>query len=181
MYILYFRVKISCLSIVNQGNDDRQKYDCNSPQEGPQLYLTNINNIYSIFPPLFLTTAFNLLSKLRMRHAAFLGKSSSILVASSPFNLSSDCLFSTLTWSIAYFPCLIELFYHLANRYTANMQLLAMEELLWPFLCRVTIVFLSIVISRVEQLILTLKFLNLFINILMNRFNAKLNLQRSEN
>ena len=23
--------------------------------------------------------------------------------------------FSTLTWSIAYFPCLIELFYHLAN------------------------------------------------------------------
>ena len=25
---------------------------------------------------------------------------------------SSDCLFSTLTWSIAYFPCLIELSYH---------------------------------------------------------------------
>ena len=46
-----------------------------------------------------------------MRHAAFLGKSSSILVVSSPFNLSSDCLFSTLTGSIAYFfPCLIELF-----------------------------------------------------------------------
>ena len=45
-----------------------------------------------------------------MRHAAFLGRSASILIASSPFNLSSDCLFSTLTWSIAYVPCLIELF-----------------------------------------------------------------------
>ena len=114
-----------------------------------------------------------------MRHAAFLGKSSFILVASSPFNLSSDCLFSTLTWSIAYLPCLIELFYHLANRFTANMQLLAMEELLWPFLWRVTIAFLSIVISRVKQLILTLKILNLFVNILRNRFNPQLNLQRS--
>ena len=58
--------------------------------------------------------------KLRMRHAIFLGKSSSILVASSPFNFSSDNLFSTLTWSIAYFHCLIELFYHIANRFTAN-------------------------------------------------------------
>ena len=56
-----------------------------------------------------------------MRHAAFLGKSSSILVASSPHNLIADCLFSTLTWSIACFPCLIELFYHLANRFTANV------------------------------------------------------------
>ena len=119
--------------------------------------------------------------KLRRRHAAFLGKSSSILVASSPFNLSSDCLFSILTWSIAYFPCLIELFYHLANGFTANMQLLAMEELLCPFLWRVTIVFLSIDISRVKQLILTLKLLNMFINISMNRFNPQLNLQRSEN
>ena len=58
--------------------------------------------------------------KLRTRHAAFLGKSSSILVASSPFNLSSDCLFSTLTWSSAYFPCLIELFQNLVNSFTAN-------------------------------------------------------------
>ena len=125
------------------------------------------------FSPLFLTTAFNLYPrKLCMRHAAFLGKSSSILVASSPFTLSSDCVFSALTWSIAYFPRLIELFYHLANRFTANMQLLAMEEfILWPFLWRVTTV-----ISRVKQLIL-----NLFINILMNRFNPQLNSQRSEN
>ena len=30
-------------------------------------------------------------------------------------SIFSDCLFATLTWSIAYFPCLIELFYHLAN------------------------------------------------------------------
>ena len=131
----------------------------------------------------FSSLAFNnsLQSTLESFDAAFLGKSSSILVASSPFNLSSDCLFSTLTWSIAYFPCLIELFYHIANRFTANMQLLAMEELLWPFLWRVTIVFLSIVISGVKQLILTLKCLNLFINILMNRFNPQLNLQHSEN
>ena len=34
----------------------------------PQLYLTNINKIYSVFPPLFLTTAFNLPSK--ASHAA---------------------------------------------------------------------------------------------------------------
>ena len=52
---------------------------------------------------------------------------------------------------------------------------------MWPFLWRVTIVFISIVISRVKQLILTLKFLNRFINILMNRFNPQLNLQCSEN
>ena len=122
-----------------------------------------------------------------MRHAAFLGKSSSILVASSPFNLSSDYLFSPLTWSIAYFSCLIELFYHRANRFTANMQLLAMEELLYACLWRVTIVFLSIVISQVKQVILPLNFLNLLINILMNRFNPlvkfialrELTLQRS--
>ena len=79
------------------------------------------------------------------------------------------------TWSIAYFPCLSELFYHLVRRicsFTANMQLFAMEELLW----RVTIVFLSIVISRIKQLILTLKYK---IYILMNRFNYQLNLQRS--
>ena len=90
-------------------------------------------------------------------------------------------LFSTLTWSIAYFSCLIKLFYHLVNSFTVDMQLLAMEELLWPFLWRVTIVFLSIVISRVKQLILTLKFLNLFINILMNRFDPQSNLQLSVN
>ena len=48
--------------------------------------------------------------KPRMRHTAFVWKSSSILVASSPCNLSSDILFSTLTWSTTYFPCLIELF-----------------------------------------------------------------------
>ena len=69
-----------------------------------------------------------------MRHAAFLGKSSSILVASSPFNLSPDCLFSTLIWSIAYFPCLIELFYHLANRfkqhlYQSERQFFSKEQL----------------------------------------------------
>ena len=45
-----------------------------------------------------------------MRHAAFLWKSSSILVASSLFNLSSNRLFFTLIWSNAHFPCLIELF-----------------------------------------------------------------------
>ena len=78
------------------------------------------------------------------------GKSSFMLVASSPFNLGSDCLYSTLTWSIAYFPCLIEPFYHLANRFTANMLLLVMEELLWPFLWSVAIVFLSIVISLID-------------------------------
>ena len=46
---------------------------------------------------------------------------------------------------------LIELFYHLANRFTATMQLLAMKELLWPFLWRVTTVFLSIVISLIDD------------------------------
>ena len=61
------------------------------------------------------------LESFALPYAAFLGKSSSILVASSSFNLSSNVFFSTLTWSIAYFPCLIELFYHLANRFTANM------------------------------------------------------------
>ena len=84
-------------------------------------------------------------------HAAFFGKLSFVLVVSSSFNFSSDCLFSTPTWSIAYFPCLIELFYHLASRFTANMQLLENEELLWPFLLRVTIVFLSIVIFLIDD------------------------------
>ena len=91
------------------------------------------------------------------------------------------CFLPCMTGSIAYFACQIELFYHLANRFTATMQLRAMEELLWPFLWRITIVSLSIVIFRVKQLILTLNFLNLFINISINRFNPQLHLQRSEN
>ena len=53
--------------------------------------------------------------------------------------------------AIAYFPCLSELFYHLANRFMAIMQLLTMEKLLWPFLWRVTIVLLSIVISLIDD------------------------------
>ena len=74
--------------------------------------------------------------KLRMRHAALLQDSSSILVASSSFTLSSDWSFSTLTWSIACFPYLLELFYHLPNHFKVNMKIFAMEEVLSPFLRR---------------------------------------------
>ena len=98
------------------------------------------------------------------------GDSSSIFVASLSFTLCSDCSFSTLTWSIARFPCLLELFNHLSNHITANMKIFAMEELLSLFLrrCIERHRFLSLVISWVK---LTNIYLWNKIYILMNKFN----------
>ena len=74
------------------------------------IILNNINNICSIFPPLFLTTAYNLPSKASHAARSFSWKLKFYSRRKFAFNLSSDCLFSTLTWSIAYFLCLIEFF-----------------------------------------------------------------------
>ena len=90
--------------------------------------------------------------KLRMRHAALLGNSSSILVASTSFTLSSDYSFFTLTLPIACLPCRLELFYHLPNHFKTNMKIFRDEGIIVSFFAERyrKIEFLSFVISWVK-------------------------------
>ena len=67
---------------------------------------------------------------------------------------ASDCSFSVFAWSVACFTSFHELFNHIPNSFMANVQLFRDARITLTFLYRVTIVFLSTAISKINFLLI---------------------------